>query len=761
MVDLLRKNLYLFLLIFSILFFFQKIFISGLLPVPTDTIVGLYYPFRDIYAKDYPRGIPYKNFLITDPVRQTYPWRTLVTEMERKFTLPLWNPYNFAGTPLLANFQSASFYPLNILFFLLPTSASWTILILSQPLLAGIFMFLFLNNLKLRKEASFLGAVSFSFCGFFIAWLEWGNVVSTSLWLPLVLFSIDKIIEKNKERKTTLNLKSIGWPAVLLFSLLSSFFAGHLQIFFYILILASFYLGFRSFNNKINLMAVIRFFAVFIVFVLVTSIQWIPTLQLISLSARNADLISYNSPGWFVPWQHLIQFIIPDFFGNPATLNYWGVWNYGELIGYVGMFPLLLAVLAIIFRKDKNVFFFAGALILSLILALPTPLAKLPFFFHIPLLETSQPTRLIFLADFSLASLSALGLDYYLKKGRGVNYILGIFAVLFIGLWVFVFGHGFNLTTITNVSVTKQNLILPTLIFLSLFAILILRSATSKLKTPASQVLLVFLIGISIFDLFRFGWKFETFAKKDYLFPGSSVLTYLQNQREPYRVMATDSQILPPNFSAVYHIQTADGYDPLYLRRFGELMAAYSRSRPDISAPFGFNRIITPQSVNSDIINLLGIKYVLSFTDLDAGKFKQVFTDGTVKVFENRNVLPRAFFVFYAQVASNKQDAINALFDSKYPLTDRAIVEDPGDKNILSGHWSKGTATFNTYSENKVVVDTKSPGKSFLVLTDAYYPTWRARIDGKDSKIYLADYAFRGVIIPAGNHRIEFYNTLF
>src|SRR6478736_4738044 len=84
------------------LVFFSPTVVSGKLPIPADTIIGLYHPFRDLFAKDYPNGIPYKNFLITDPVRQQYPWRWLAITSEKNMQLPLWNPYTFAGGPLLA-----------------------------------------------------------------------------------------------------------------------------------------------------------------------------------------------------------------------------------------------------------------------------------------------------------------------------------------------------------------------------------------------------------------------------------------------------------------------------------------------------------------------------------------------------------------------------------------------------------------------------------------------------------------------------------
>ena len=135
-----KKFLPFFLILGIVLVFFWQFLLKGLLPIPSDTIVGLYYPFRDAYFKTNPNGLPYKNFLITDPVRQLYPWKQISIEAEKKSTLPTWNPYNFAGTPLLANFQSAIFYPLNILFFIFPFEISWSLLILLEPLLAGIFL---------------------------------------------------------------------------------------------------------------------------------------------------------------------------------------------------------------------------------------------------------------------------------------------------------------------------------------------------------------------------------------------------------------------------------------------------------------------------------------------------------------------------------------------------------------------------------------------------------------------------------------------
>src|SRR4029079_3532489 len=90
----------------AILAFFFYLYLPtllhGFLPIPADTIVGLYHPFRDFCATQFRSGAPFKNFLITDPVRQQYVWRKLAMEDFKSGTWPNWNPYALSGTPLLA-----------------------------------------------------------------------------------------------------------------------------------------------------------------------------------------------------------------------------------------------------------------------------------------------------------------------------------------------------------------------------------------------------------------------------------------------------------------------------------------------------------------------------------------------------------------------------------------------------------------------------------------------------------------------------------
>lgn len=757
----LKNNFYLILIFFVILTFFFPFFLKGLLPIPTDTIVGLYHPFRDFYAKDYPRGIPFKNFLITDPVRQQIPWKSLAISQFANGVLPAWNPYEMAGKPLLGNFQAGVFYPLNIILFIQPFYFSWSLFLFLQPVLGGIFLYLFLKNLKLDPRAIFLGVLSFLFSGFFIAWLEWGNIIHTVLWLPLILLSIDKSIYhySNLQNSKLERRKLIIWFGVMFFSLIFSFFAGHLQIFLYILLMFFAYFLFRWCEHEKSINLLLLFLNCILLAILITAVQWIPTFQFIKLSARNLDQVEWRVAGWFIPWQNLIQFFAPDFFGNPTTLNYWGVWNYAELTGYIGIIPLIMALYALFFRHDRNTLFFGTFFFFFLLFALPTFFAKLPYQLHIPFLSSTQPTRLLSLTDFSLSVLTALGFDYFIrtKNKKQILYPLGFILLAVVELWVFVLyknDHMFHVISSQDVSITKHNLILPTILF-SLSAFLFIGLWLLEKRRTFTLILCGLIVGVIVFDLLRFAWKFETFSKKEYFYPSTKTIEFLQHQKGVFRIASFDSRILPPNFATYYKLQSIEGYDPLYLLSYGEFAAASERGKPDISSPFGFNRIITPHNIDSPFFDLLNVKYVLTLSALHDPKYKEVFAESQTRVYENLSVLPRAFFVRRVVGKNDKSETIKFMFKNDMRTT--AVID---AKTMKEKEVALGRVDITNYDSNRIIIRTNNTSEGFLVLSDAYYPSWNVLIDEKPTVLYKTDYTFRGVFVPAGIHEITFYTHL-
>jgi hypothetical protein len=735
------------------LIFFWQFFLKGLVPIPTDTIVGLYHPYRDIYAKDYPNGIPFKNFLITDPVRQQYPWKNFSIEGFKNKQIPSWNPYSFSGTPNLANFQSGGFYPFNLILFLFSFEYSWSIFVMLQPLLAGIFMYFYLKNLRLNEYSSFFGGIVFAFGGFFATWLEWGSIVHTGLWLPLILLAIDKIVQYTGNKKNV--SENIAWCVVLIISIASSFFAGHLQTFFYIFLIATIYTLLRILKNKKNIKNSLVLFFTLLISLVIISIQLIPTFKFIMLSGRNLDQLVWQKEGWFIPYKHLLQFLVPDFFGNTSTLNYWGTWNYGEMTGYMGINVLILSLLAIMFIRRKIVLFYGLLLGTALILATPNLFSRIPFIFNIPFISTAQPTRFMYIADFALSVLAAFGLHYIYEKGKFKEIVIPIIiiGILFAGLFGFTFiGSNYGIDSI-NITVAKRNIIFPGLIFILSSVFLI---GITLVKKKFKSLFLVIIILITIIDLFRFSWKFNTFSKKEYLYPETSSINYIKNNIGNFRIATNDSRILPPNFSIMYKISSAEGYDPLYTQRYAEFISAINRNEPNVNPPFGFNRIIRIENFSSPLIDLLGIKYVLSLNDMNTKGFLKVFEEGQTKVYENIEVLPKAFFVGKVKSVPGKQAAIDFMFEKDFNPKNTAVIEEIIDEN----KFNKGVVSIIKNYADEIVLESDNKSEGFLVLTDTFYPTWHVMINNQEVKIYRTDFNFRGIIVPAGKRTIVFKNKL-
>lgn len=741
------------LIIFSVFVFFYPFFFKGQLPIPSDTIVGLYYPFRDIYVKTNPNGVAYKNFLVTDPVRQQYVWKNLAINIEKQFKLPIWNPYEMAGTPLLANFQSGVFYPLNSILFINPFYFSWSLFILLQPLLMGIFLYLYLKSLRLDTRAAILGALVWTFCGFSISWLEWGTILHTGLWLPIILLSVDKIITQKKDASKAF-IKKYLWQSIFALVLSVSFFAGHLQTFFYLFMFTLIYICCRIYLTK-NINKLKSFIVPLLLFVGITFIQWFPTLQLINRSNRFEDQ-SFTQAGWFIPFQHLIQFIAPDFFGNPATLNYFGVWNYGEFSGYVGIVGLLLAFYAGIFRRDKKTLFFLAATVVSFIFVVPNYISNLPFILKIPFLSTAQPTRLLFIIDFCLSVLAAFGMDLFIRKKVKIWPSFFILFVCLLPLWVVVFFGKQFFPDQSSMVIAKNNLKLPSIIFVLSLVLFISYDLFKNLKIK--NVIIYTVIIIAVFDLLRFGWKFTPFTNQEYLFPQENVMQFLQKQKQPFRIATTDSRILPPNFSVAYGIESIEGYDPLYLLNYAQFTAFNERLDHNITPPFGFNRIITPRNLNSQAIDFLNVKYVLSLNDIHNSKFKKVFQSGLTKVYENTKVLPRAFFVDKVVFYKDKDDLVEKM--TNIDFSKNAVMRWGGSGE---SEFSVGKATIVEYSPNKIVIETENKGAGYLITSDTYYRSTRVTIDGQDhsSGFLPANIAFRGIFVPAGRHTVIFEPELF
>jgi len=754
------KRIYPLLIILGVaLIFFAKTIFGGLVPFPGDLLLAEYKPWRTAsYGGYIPGSIPHKA-QYPDVIRQLYPWKTLVVSQLKKFKLPLWNPYNLAGAPLAANFQSGSYYPLNIFYLIFPQKAAWTILVILQPLLAMIFTYLLLRQFNFHILASLLGGLTFGYSNFFTVWLEYNTVGQVILWLPLVLLALEKLLKRN----------SPVWNLILIGSLFSSLTAGHPQIFFYLWLVALFYYLFRSRFGRDCRFIVLDF----ILPLGIGALQLVPGVELISQSARTVqDYSSLVNRVLLQPYQ-LIMFFIPDFFGNPATRNYWLSDTYlGKICG-IGIVPLVMLIW--VNWKNPRIKFFTLLAAGILILVTKNPLTSVLYRIPWPILATSSPTLATFLITFSLSVLVANGMHHLLtaKSSFQAKYpnlliLTGLFLIM--GIFSFIAPYWQQIPGRENLQTVgvKQTIYGSGLFFISLGGIWLL----SKLKRHNLLLVACFLIMISVFELNRYFLRFNPFVPPSFVFPQHEILTYLKDQAGINRYWGYGNAAIDANFATQYQIFSPDGYDPLYPKRYGEfIQTSVSGHLPQsFTGRTRSDAVLVPGYGESDlsanlsrlrIMDLLGVKYVLDRTENNSNeitfppdRFKLIYVKDDWKILENLLALPRIFLASNYRVFADSNEFEKIFFDSKFNPRETVLLEEALNEPLTSA--DNGQIALVDYQPSIVTLSVRADSRQLLFLSDVYSPGWQATIDKKPTKIYRADYTFRALVVPAGEHRIEF-----
>ncbi len=685
--------------IFSFPYFFK-----GLVPFPSKYLVTFFPPWNSQY------GMPVKNNAMPDVITQLYPWKKLTIDTWKSGEVPLWNPYSFSGTPHAGNYQSAVFSPVNLLFFILPFIDAWSIMILLQPLLAALFMYLFVRSLDRSKEASLLASIAFMFSGFMVVWMAYGTLGYAALFLPLIFWGVHK---------------KHGWAVSLGVAL--SLVSGHFQVSIYVILASIAYIFWK--RQWRPLLSV--FFGL-----MIAAPQILLGLRSFAQSTRGGSVLK----GEVIPWAYLMTLIAPDFFGNPVTRNDW-FGHYAEWAGFIGVTPFMLAIFSIGKNKVREILFFVLLAAVSLLLALPSPLNDLLYILKIPVLSGSAASRIIILVSFSLAVLSAYGIDKLKEKKRPI--IFPVACLCFIGVtWlVLLFG---NLLPADKLSIAIHNFILPSVFVVLSAAALVVRK----------KFVLYLLIGLAMFDVFRFAAKWMPFDPRQYVFPQVKSLTYLASRVGNDRVFGN---IGSGEVGAQFHIPLVEGYDAVYQARYGEFMNTVSKGYvyPPGRSVVQFDKYGV---YKTEALQLLGIKYI--YHRLSDGRnswvfpyweypgMRSMYSDEKYEIFEYPDAYPRAFLASAYVIGD-----INTLFSQDVNRRDTLVLE---EKPSLEPQAGTGSAEIVSYTPDRVTVRTDSESPKLLFLSDAYDAGWKAAVDGKQYPVYRADYDFRAVAVPAGQHTVEF-----
>jgi len=715
-----------FVFIFFIWFLFSSpYFLFGKVPYASTYQVNFFPPWAS-YERFHG---PVKNNAMPDVHGQIFPWKKFTIDTYRLGQIPLWNPNNFGGNPHLANFQSAVLSPFNILFFVLPFIDAWSILILLQPLLAGLFMYLMLRSFKLSSIGSLVGATSFMFCGFLVTWMAYGTLGYAILYLPLSIFAIQKFI--NTKKKKYLLLLTLTIPL--------SIFSGHFQISIYFLLTTILFAIFkRSFSSLVS-----------ILFGLLLGLpQVLPSYELYKESVRSSIFIITEA----IPFKYLSTIFAPDFFGNPVTRNDW-FGHYAEWSSFVGIIPLSLAFFSLLQKRGDTVFFWLLG-IFSLVLSLNSPFAIVLVHLKIPVISTSSFSRIIVLTSFSIAALAAFGFDNLSKLlGKG-DYRKIYKIILFVTIILMLL-----LITSIQIPSDKINIAIKSLrIPLSLLAGFVgLILLNSRIKKPNHILLLILML--SSVQSFLFASKWMPFDPKNLVYPNLPIIEEMKKNVGYGRVFGN----LGAEVSSYYGIPIIDGYDPLYIQRYGEFVWSAnqgffeSAQRSVVKAPRRGEQV-------SRVLDIMGVSLIfhpIADTNMgwafpvweDPNRFTKIYQDNKFALYKNNTALPRAMVFYKFEIQKNKELEIARFYKSNFNFRDTLLLEENPNMQKSSG---TGSATITYYSPDVIKIDVNSTAPGLLFLSDNFYPGWEARVNGKTSKIYRADYTFRAVSIPKGKSEVEF-----
>jgi len=730
--------------------FFYKTIFYKYVPFPGDLLVSEYSPWKYSSFLGYSPGSYPNKAQYFDTLRQIYPWKTFVIESFKSGNFPLWNPYNFSGAPILANFQSSVFYFFNILYFFLPQIWAWSILVALQPFLALLFTFYYARKIGIGRLGSFLASITFAFSSFMSVWLEYNTIGHVILWLPLVLLSLEKLFEK----------KSATWSFILVTSLSSSLFAGHIQIFAYLFIFTFIYSFARL--KKISLFIT----SLFALSLGIGGIQLVPGIELIANSARSAHTYGVIVNKVLLQSWQLIMLFVPDFFGNAATRNYWIQDTYiGDVI-YLGLIPLFFVSFTLFTKKNYYVKFFIFTLVTLFILITRNPLMELIYKINIPLLSSSGSNLLVFIICFSLSILCGFGVDIFLNNKFPIKKYLKILTplvLIFILLWITVLVlpklHWFSWEA--NLSISFHNLIYSSIIFILGLLLFLSIIINNKLKT----VVVVFLLLLSIFDLWRFFQKFNPFSPSSFAFPQNSIPELIKKDSGINRFWGYGSAVFSANLATQFSLFSPEGYDPLYPKRYGEFIQASQDGviHTEFTDQTRSDAVIAQNMGDLRVMDLLGVKYVLDRKEngstqknFPVDRFSLTYEKDGWKVFENKKALPRILLADNYRIFVNSKEFENVFFDSSFNPAKTILLEEKPVGFDVNEVGKISNVRLVSYLQNEIDIDVNIDANKLLFLSDTYYPGWKASVDGKEAKIYRADYAFRAIIVPQGHHLVKF-----
>jgi len=691
------------------------------------------------------------------------------TSQQKQF--PLWYPDILGGVPVFGSPIGIPLAPLTWLIYAIPPQVVLAIKFIVFFFIAGLGMYLYLKEIGLSKYAAALGAFTYQFIGNLAATPYAGHAgrAASVAILPLLMFLVNRALKTKK------------LPYFIGFSLAAAlaFYEGQFQINYYgLLFILAYFIYYliarrKEFTTSERFKTIIYSLVAVAFIGLLMAVVWLPVLGGLKQAARGTERGFAWSSSWAMPPAELIDLLIPGFSG--ILERYWGSNPLKFHTEYFGLLTLVFTFFTVIrFWKKPNVRFFAIAIFFVILTALggATPFFRILYSIIPGFTLFRAPALSFYIASFGFIVLAAIGFENTIvKKELNPKKFLttsGIFLTIFIIIIIIAAASGRSLAG-SKVGIYEENSsqftrgiylgLLLTGIVLGLIY-LGLKNKIQILTAAAITIILSLISQISVMANFL-----TKSPGPDKLYAGDAIVRALKEDSSLHRVF-----VFPQSWENHYSdnylwyndIQNPGGASPNPLRRYLDFVGAGT------SVIFAPNNLIQYPV----FFDLLNIKYAvgnLSFPEdlskYDANsqriirslknRFRLVYPNVAVNVYQNDSVLPRAYIVADYRIAA-ADEALGILKSQQFDPRAAVVLEEDPDLPHPPAKLPMTEARIVSFEANRVVCRVDNPASGFLVLADNWHPDWRAFVDGKPAKLYRGDYIFRAVYVPVGKHEIVF-----
>lgn len=706
------------------------------------------------------------------PATQFVPWRALALQQWFAGEWPLWNPLNGMGAPLLANYQSALFYPpgwIQNLFYGIGGTPlmAWSALLVNALHLAfaGAGMMCFLRAMGVRQYGQTVGGLAFAMSGFFVARIGTSSMIWAGAWLPWVMLGgLRAVNQQNSSNRVSLTL-----PLTL--SVAMQLLAGHAQTTWYtlmvlvpwMLVLAWKFLPLKRLMNLVMSLALSMTMAVGI-----AAVQLLPTAEYLFQSQR-ADAIDYEMglAYSFWPWR-LLSFLSPDFFGNPGQGTYFGYASYWEDAVYIGLIPFILALSTLprlvkqLRKKDnpgsppKVTAFFWIVILIGTILALGKNLPIFPFLYqNLPTFDMfNAPARFMLLVVFSLAVLTGFGADEWRKpSGKALRRLKQItVAMAAVTLGAFVTWIALSEVRVTFISATATAGLLA-----SGYCFFTLKKPSEITRLQKWQR---YVIGFICLDLI-FNTRMLIPTTEKSLYSTSQYQSQL-SRAEGERIYLSAGDEYALKFSRFFRFEDFRPIeDWLNLRAvplpdLNILDNAAMVNNFDPLQPERYARVMKEIETLDDRLKTSWLKWM----NVGLVVEENLSAENGLK---RQQILPwgRFRWVPCAEVALNGNEALQKTKNNLAQATVddgvlTVVVLENASANLHDCEFNQNATirTVNITSQH-IKLQTQTSQAGYLVIADVYYPGWEATINGARVEIMKGDYLFSAVELPPGQNDID------